>query len=117
MTRCFTRYFGFAIADGMFPPECEVSRRPLTVDEVKDLVVTGVVSCCNPSHTPTIQAMRSRFGLDIAVPEKAPVVTLKRGDEVVVMSVRGLPRMEGRHEYTSEEVEKANFAFGLWKVK
>lgn len=112
-----TTYFGFAVADSMFPANCAASRRPLDVSEVKDLMTAGYVSCCNPQHRPTNEAARERFGLDIAVPEKAPLVKLESGDRVIVMSVRGLPRLEeNRHEYTHEEISRATFAFGLWTV-
>lgn len=110
-----TTYFGFAVADSMFPDTCEVSRRPLNVEEVKGMM-PDLVSCLNPSHAPTINAAKSRFGLDVVIPEKAPQVKLSRGDRVVVMSVRGLGRLENRHEYTAEEIEKATFAFGMWTV-
>lgn len=110
-------YFGFAVADSMFPANCQTSRRPLTVEEVKQLLEGGYVSCCNPQHKTTLVAAKSRFGLDIMVPEKAPMVSLVVGDQVIVMSVRGLPRLEeNRHEYTDVEIEKATFAFGLWTV-
>ena len=110
-------YFGFAVADGMFPSNCTVSRRPLSVSEVNDIVAAGIESCCNPSHAATIAAMKGRFGLEVAIPEKAPMVALASGDSVVVMSVRGLPRLDDkRHEYTAEEISKAAFAFGLWTV-
>jgi len=111
------KYFGFAIADGMFPPTASVTRRPVTVDEVRELLASGYSSCCNPQHKSTLLAAKARYGLDITVPEKAPLVSLKPGDQVIVMSVRGLPRLEeNRHEYTDAEVEKANFVFGLWTV-
>lgn len=112
-----TTFFGFALADSMFSGDCEVSRSVLTLDDVRHFVSAGVLSCLNPSHKPTIEAMRARFGLSVEVPEKAPQVSLGSGDTLVVMSVRGLPRLEGRHEYTAEEVEKANFAFSAWTVK
>jgi len=111
-----TTYFGFAIADGMFPARCTVSRRALHLDEVKDYIEVGVVPCLNPSHKPTIEALRSRYGIEVQVPERAPRVSLQNGDSVVVMSVRGLPRLEGRHEYTDEEIQGAEFVFGLWTV-
>jgi hypothetical protein len=31
-----TTYFGFAVADGMFPGDCTVSRATLTVEQVKN---------------------------------------------------------------------------------
>lgn len=110
-------YFGFAIADGMFPPATTATRRPISVDEVKVKMAAGYTSCCNPQHRATNAAAKARYDLDITVPEKAPMVSLKVGDEVVVMSVRGLPRLEeNRHEYHDEEIAKATFSFGLWTV-
>lgn len=112
------RYFGFAIADSMFPADCSATRRTVTPEQVAGLMTEGYTSCCNPQHRPTNEAAKVRYGLDIAVPEKAPIVALKSGDEVIVMSVRGLPRLEeNRHEYTAAEIEKATFTFGLWKVE
>lgn len=112
-----TRYFGFAVADGMFPSECTVSRRVLEVKEVKDFLDEGYVSCCNPKHVTSLDAAKRRYDLEIDVPPKAPLVNLKVGDEVVVMAVRGLPRIEeDRHEYTDEEIASATFVFGLWTV-
>ncbi|MBU3924918.1 hypothetical protein KJ854_03200 [Patescibacteria group bacterium] len=35
---------------------------------------------------------------------------------MIVMSVRGLPRLTDRHEYTEEEVAKATFAFSVYNV-
>lgn len=112
-----TTYFGFAIADGMFPAQSSSSRRPILVEEVQQKMTAGYTSCCNPQHKATNAAAKARYGLDITVPEKAPMVALKPGDEVIVMSVRGLPRLEeNRHEYHDEEIAKATFAFGLWTV-
>ncbi len=112
-----TRYFGFAIADGMFPAECTVTRQGINVENVMNILAEGYVSCCNPQHKTTLSAAKARFGLDIVVPESAPQVRLVPGDEVVVMSVRGLPRLEeNRHEYTEEEIASAKFVFGIWTV-
>lgn len=109
-------YFGFAVADSMFQPTCNVTRRPLTVEEVRSMVDNGVISCLNPSHQATIDAMRQRFGLDVEIPATPPKVSLGKGDSVIVMAVQGLPRLTDRREYTTEEVEGATFAFGLWTV-
>lgn len=115
-TSTVSTFFGFAIADSMFPAECNVSRKTLTVDEVRGKLPTAQM-CVNPSHKPTIDAAVQKFGLAITVPEKAPMVALKSGDSVIVMSVRGLPRLEGRHEYTADEIDKATFMFGEWTVQ
>lgn len=32
------------------------------------------------------------------------------------MGVSGLPRLEGRHEYTQAEIDGAKFDFSLWTV-
>lgn len=110
-------YFGFAIADSMFNEQCEVSRFPISVEDVRSWTQSEqLVSILNPSHKPTIDAMRSRFGIDVTIPDKAPIVKLKSGDRVIVMSVRGLPRLENAHEYTAEQIASATFAFGMWRV-
>jgi hypothetical protein len=114
-----TTYFGFALADSMFSSmsACTITRRPLKVEQVAVKVSEGVTSCCNPSHTATIDAMRSRFGLHVGIPETPPRVTLTRGDSVIVMGVRGLPRLTDRHEYSAEEVVQATFEFSEYKVE
>lgn len=110
-------YFGFAVADGMFANErTELVRKIVSVEEVRALVAQGVIPALNPSHIATINAMRQRFDLMVEVPERAPLVSLVEGDQLVVMSVRGLPRREGVAEYTQAEVDSATFVFSLWTV-
>lgn len=110
-------YFGFAVADSMFPTTCTIRKQTLTSDQMKDRLQLGVEVCLNPSHQATIDAMKMRYEFVITIPEKAPIVSLKSGDSVLVMSVRGLPRLEGGHEYTTEEIEKATFAFSMYSVE
>ena len=111
-------YFGFGIADSMFPEgSCDIVRESLSPELVKFVIDEGgVIPCLNPSHKLTIDAMRTRFGINIPIPEKAPVVKLERGDRLLVMGVSGLPRLEGRHEYTAEEIEAAQFRFGSYTI-
>lgn len=110
-------FFGFAIADSMFQGNCQVERKVLTASQAKELCAQQVESCLNPSHKATIDAMKGRFGIEVAIPEKAPQVSLEVGDRLIVMGVRGLPRLDAtRHEYTEEEIAKATFAFSLWTV-
>lgn len=111
-----TTYFGFALADSMFSGECTITRRTLTAEAVKELVQRGVVPCLNPSHEATIKAMQTRFGIDVPIPEKPPQVSLGNGDAVIVMGVRGLPRLTDRHEYTDEEIANATFGFAVYTV-
>ncbi|MFA5188974.1 MAG: hypothetical protein WC460_06455 [Patescibacteria group bacterium] len=109
-------YFGFALADSMFAGDCIIIRQQLTVDDVKRLVKLGVESCCNSSHKATIEAMKSRYGIDVPIPEKPPRVELKRRDSVIVMGVRGLPRLTDRHEYTVEEIAQTIFTFAMYFI-
>lgn len=109
-------FFGFALADSMFSGECEITRRELDVEKVKARVAQGVEPCLNPSHQATIDAMRQRFGIEIPIPETPPRVVLGIGDSIIVMGVRGLPRLTDRHEYNAEEIEKATFAFSIYTV-
>ena len=110
-----TDYVGFAISDSMFDGDVAISRRRLSPGEAKPLI-SSAVPCVNPSHTSTIDALKRRYDVEIAVPQTAPVIKLKLGDRLVVIGVRGLPRLEGRHEYTQHEIEAADFGFSLWEV-
>ena len=109
-------YFGFGIAPSMFPDSCGIVRQPLSLKDVQVAVTMGVISCLNPSHQTTINVMEERFGLVVHIPERAPVVLLKPGDAIIVMGVSGLPRLEGRHEYTDKEIAAAKFTFSRFAV-
>lgn len=109
------KFFGFALADSMFQGDCNIERKVLTVDQVRAMA-GEFTPCLNPSHKPTIDAMRSRFGIEVDIPETPPRVSLEPGDSVVVMGVRGLPRLTDRHEYTEEEIAQAAFSFSEYIV-
>jgi len=109
-------FFGFALADSMFNGDCTIRRRKLPVDQVAERVAAGVESCCNPSHAATIAAMRAKFNLDVSIPTTPPRVSVGVGDSIIVMGVRGLPRLTDRHEYTNEEVANATFEFSEYTV-
>ena len=110
-------FFGFALADSMFAGDCDIRRRAITADEVRNLAANGELApCLNPSHKPTIAAMRQRYGIDIAMHDAPPRVALAPGDSVIVMGVRGLPRLTDRHEYSAEEIENATFSFAEYTV-
>lgn len=111
-------YFAFAVADGMFSGEVvDLRRETIDVERVREFVAAGVIPALNPAHASTIAAMRARFGLDVQIPERAPLVTLGEGDSLIVMSVRGLPRREGVAEYSDAEIAAATFVFSLWTVR
>lgn len=110
-------YFGLAMSDSMFPSDCLVKREPLTLEALKALLVEGNVEVClNSSHAATITAMEVKYGITVAVPAAPPKVALSKGDKLALFSVRGLPRLTDRHEYTEEEIASSTFVFGLWTV-
>ena len=112
-----TKFFGFALADSMFSGDCVISRRVLTPEQVKEMARDGVLTpCLNPSHQATIDAARERFGIEVEIPAEPPRIAVEIGDSVVVMGVRGLPRLTDRHEYTSEEIASATFSFSEYSV-
>ena len=112
-----TTYLGFAIADSMFGNGMTVTRKVVDVIVVREMIEDGVIPALNPTHEATINAMRTRYGLNVEIPEKAPMIKLAGGDKFIVMSVRGLPRREGgKGEYTQEEIDGGTFEFSVWEV-
>jgi len=110
-------FFGFALADSMFSGDATIKRQVLSLDEVHQYLANpALISCLNPSHVATIQAMRSRFGIDVVIPEHPPQVQLEVGDDLIVMGVRGLQRLTGHHEYTQQEIDAATFNFTMYTV-
>lgn len=109
-------YFGFAIADSMFEDDAIITKRKIDVVEAKEIIAQGIIPCLNPSHVATIDAMRRRFDIDVEIPATPPQVKLYRKDRVIVMGVRGLPRMTDRHEYIEEEIAAATFSFSLYTI-
>lgn len=107
-------FIGLTIADSMFPANCQITRRPLDVDKVRELAAEAV-SCCNASHANTLVALKSKHGIEVTA-QGAPKVALGVGDSIIVMSVRGLPRLEGTQQYTDDQIAGASFAFGIWDV-
>ena len=111
------KYFGFALADSMFTGNCTILRRALTADEVRMMAEAGeLIPCLNPSHQATINAMRQSYQIDLWIPKAPPKVELGVGDSLVVMGVRGLPRLTDRHEYTDAEIAAATFSFSEYTV-
>lgn len=109
-----TTYFGFAVADSMFPTTCTLKKQPFDVAD--KIEIEKAVSCCNGSHTETVEAANTRFGLSIQIPEKPPTISLGVGDSIIVMSVRGLPRLTDQRHYSAEEIAKASFVFSEYTV-
>lgn len=111
-------FFGFAIADSMFSGDVTIARKSLTAEQAKEIIAAGVEPCLNPSHQATISAMNVRFDIHVEIPTVAPQVKLTAGDSLLVMGVRGLPRLDAtRHEYTADEIASASFVFSLYTVQ
>lgn len=104
-------YVGLAMSSTMFEGDCVISRKVLSVDEAKSRLSGEIVSCFNPSHVATIEALRTRFGIEVEVPESAPKVTLEPGDSLLVLSARFSRRLNEGERYSLEEVDSANFEF------
>ena len=110
-----TTFFGFALADSMFPECCFIQKQTIDPFFEKE-VIEAAVNCCNGSHRATVEAAEERFGLALEIPEQPPRVALKAGDSIIVMGVRGLPRLKDRRHYSSEEIEGASFVFSRYDV-
>jgi len=109
-------YFGFAIADSMFTGDVTIRRTEISVDDFRS-DAGKVTSCLNPSHVATIEALKIRYGIDsITIPDTPPRVSLGVGDSIIVMGVRGLPRLTDRHQYTDDEIAAATFVFARYDV-
>lgn len=109
-------YIGLAFSLSMLQEDCKLDVKNISVEKVEDYLYWKPISCCNPSHSATLQALKEKFGLQVEVPTTPPRVTLTKGDCILVLQVSGLPRLTDRHEYTSEEVDKAKFNFQMVTV-
>jgi len=105
-------YVGLAFSASMLPPgHVRMVKDDLSIDEVRKVIEAGAISCANPAHRATLNALRAKYGIEISIPDRPPRVALERGDSIVVLQVGGLPRLVDRHEYTPEEIESATFSF------
>jgi hypothetical protein len=109
-------FVGLALSSTMFQEECLVVRMPLNLLRVQRLLMDEVVSCVNPSHQATLDALRERFGIEIPIPETAPKVTLEPGDTLVTLSARFSRRLAEGEKYSAEEVAAATFEFVAYAV-
>jgi hypothetical protein len=105
-----TTFFGFALSDSIFNDNVVITRRNLSTEEFKDKIKTAI-PCLNPSHVATINALKERFGVEVEIPAQPPKISLEAGDSLIVLTVRGLPRLTDRHEFTKEEIDSATFTF------
>jgi len=110
-------FFGFDLADLMFNGNFTIVRKNIQPENVKKLADNGdLTPCLSPNHQATIKAARERFGITIKITEAPPRVALDAGDSVIIMEVRGIPRLTGRHEYSIEEIGAATLTFSEYTV-
>jgi hypothetical protein len=99
-------YIGLAFSAQMLSGSGRFAFEQVPIDKIN---ADGLVSCVNPSHKVSLDALKTRYGISIPVSEKATKVSLvNAGDAIIVLQISGLPR-ETR-EFTAEEVAQANFS-------
>lgn len=109
-------YAGFNIADSMFDGNCTISRRVIGSEEFQSLMGSNVVPIFNHSHEATVRALKQRFNLILEIPQKPPRIILKKGDILLTVTLRGLPRHTVSYNYTDEEVSRATFIFAVYRI-
>lgn len=109
-------YVGLAMSSTMFSGDVLISRRVLTADQAKGIISGEIVSCFNPSHSATIEALQEKFGIVVPIPEVAPKVTLEPGDSLIVLSARFARRLNEGERFSPEEVNSASFEFVEYTV-
>lgn len=110
-------FVGLAMSSTMFAEEALLVRMPIGAQRVMDIAESEeCVSCVNPSHAATIDALREKFGITLPIPETAPKVSLEPGDTLVVLSARFSRRLAEGERYSAEEVAAATFEFVAYAV-
>ncbi|MEL7037266.1 MAG: hypothetical protein AAFO04_16820 [Cyanobacteria bacterium J06592_8] len=78
-------------------------------------LIKNSIPVFNKGHIATIKAIKTRFYVDLSIPETPPSITLNADDIIYVIQVKGLARLVDRKEYTNEEI--ANASFSIEKVE
>lgn len=108
---------GLAMSSTMFSGDVLISRKMLSADEAKSFLSGGeVISCCNPSHSATLAALREKYTISVPISETAPKVSLEPGDTLLVLSARFSRRLAEGEKYSPEEVAAANFEFVAYRL-
>jgi len=100
-------YFGLSITDSLFPLECDVIRRPLTLSEV----IARQESLIPLDSIPLVMhhLLRTKLNLQITHPSIMPsLVYLTPGDSIIIMNTSPL--------FSSQNCEESDFIFGEWTV-
>ena len=109
-------YIGFNLGDSMFDgTQSLILRKQLTFQDVQEYRRNGVTSVVNASHKNTIAEIERRYHISLPFPDTPTRVRLQKGDALIVISSRGLPRKKGNVvEYTPEELRQAEFSFSIY---
>ena len=113
-----TTYISLAVSATMFPTEGTIHMHSVDAAQVQQIISQDdVISACNTSHSSTIDAIRCKFGINLPLPvsEKAPKVSLMRGESVLIIQAQ-LPRLAEGEVHSPETIENAAISFRLWTV-
>ena len=110
-------YVGFSIADSMFTEgDCLILRRQLELLDFKKYMQKGAISYINPAYKNSIAEIEKRYTITLP-PHSDERVKLQKGDSIIVISSRGLPRKTGgAFKYTPEEISRATFNFSIYTL-
>lgn len=114
-------YFAVALSDGMINSDANITRQALRLGQVKAAInhamALGTLKpCLDHTHQAILDALYKRYDICISVPSTTAQVNLAVNDRLIVMNVKGLPRLTAnRKEYHLEEIAAATFVFTLWQ--
>jgi len=110
-------YFALAFSAAMLPKEkVVIVKTEMTLeklrDEMMEKIKNGVKINCilNPSHKATIEVIKD-WGIPVEIPQSPPRVELGPNDVLYLVQVSGLPRLTDRHQYTTKEIQRADWRF------
>jgi len=111
-------YFALAFSGAMLPRRAiiVVVKTEMNLEELKKEMeekIKGGVKInyiLNPSHKATIQVLQ-KWEIPVEIPQTPSRVELSARDVLYLVQVTGLPRLTDRHEYTSEEINRAEWRF------
>ena len=97
--------------------DCLILRRNITFLQFRDYLRKGAISCLNPSHKNTIREIERRYEILLPTPDSPVRIKLRKGDTMIIITSRGLPRKTGNIiEFTEEELEQATFNFSTYTL-
>lgn len=104
------------MSERMFRGNCIIRRTVISPEEVRDIVSTGIVPFINSWNNYIIEALKIKYGINVAVPVTQPVVVLEHGDSLITVSVSNMPNLNYSRAYTKNEIETMVFEFVYYEV-